>query len=363
MSLFRKVSLIFALLLVTTTIVFFNYFPRYQLVSANLLKNPEFSAAQQDWSIATSGVVIGDKGLVTLTVAPGDAPVNFSQTINVSPNSLVQVSCDFKEDGIVRGINLWDTARVLLLALDKDGKPLYDRPHVVVMQSGSSDWQPISTVFMLDQDIKQVQLILQLRAKQGTMSVKALALHEVLVTPAFTNIRQWLLITWLVCGSLAVARLVLKHIKNKSQALVGIILLCLWIGILLPTSIKNQISGKTVTGEHASEYQSLLPRPELQRFSFKLCTPVWDQFKIGHLLLFGVLAYLLASRNTYHFHYLRIIGLLSVFALVTEITQLFIPGRTPNLTDIFIDLSGALLGLMLNASLVGCWSRLTKQKA
>jgi len=363
MSISRKLILFFALLLVSTTILFFNYYPRYQFVSDNLIKNPDFSPDHKDWRIDSSGTFIGENGLVSLTVAPGEPPVQISQTINLPPFSMLQLTCEFKEEGVVTGVNSWDTARVLLVSLDQNGKALYDRPHVAVMQSGSSEWRPASGVFMTDRDVANVELVLQLGASQGTMSVKSLALHQVTVKPEFTSIRQWLLIVWLICGFLAVAQLVLMHIKNKRQALAGVVLLLIWTGILLPASFKNWIADHTVSGHSAATNPYNMARPELQKFSFRVSAPEWDIFKSGHLVLFGLLACLLANRNTYDMHYFRTIGLLSILALLTEITQLFIPGRTPNVTDIFIDLTGALLGLMLKVGLAGYRSGSTRGNA
>jgi len=363
MSVSGKLSLFLALLLASMTILFFNYFPRYQFVSNNLIKNPDFSPDQKDWRIESRGAFIGGEGLVSLSVGPGDPPVQIAQTINLAPFSLVQLTCDFKMAGVVRGVEPWDTARVLLVSLDHDGKPLYNRPHVAVMQSGSRDWNTASGVFMTDRDVENVELILQLRATQGTMYVKSLALHQVTVKPEFTSARQWLLITWQVCGFLAIAWLGLLHIKNKRQALAGVLLLLIWIGILLPASTKNWITENSISGNNAAANHHNMVRPELQKFSFILSVPKWDLFKIGHLVLFGLLACLLASRNTYNLNYFRTIGMLAILALLTEIAQLFIPGRTPNLTDIFIDLAGALLGLMLKAGLTGCRSGSTGQNA
>ena len=303
-------------------------------------------------------------GLASLTVEPEGPFAQISQVINLAPMSLVQLTCDFKVAGVVKGVAPWDTARVLLVSLDHEGKALYDRPHVVVLKSGSSEWSSESSVFMTDQDVDQVEVVLQLRARQGSMSVKSLGLHQVAVKPEFTGIRQWLLITWLVCGFLAVARLVLKHIKTKQQALVGIILLLIWSGILLPASVKNWISEHSYSSVSAVVIPSSLVRADFQQFRFILSTPKWDLFKIGHFVLFGVLACLLANRNIYHLRHFRIMGLLSILALLTEIAQLFIPGRTPTLTDIFIDLSGALLGLLILAGLASCRRRsITGQNA
>jgi len=362
MSVSRKLSLFLALLFVSTTILFFNYFPRYQVISNNLIKNQDFSPDHKDWLIdSRRSTVFGGNGLVSLTVEPGGPSVTVGQKINLPPFTLVQLTCDFKVDGVVNGVNPWDTARVVLVSLDHDGKALYDRPHLLVQQSGTSEWSSASGAFMTDRDVANVEVALQLMASQGSMDVKSLSLHKIAVQPEFTRIRQWLLISWIVCGLLAVAGLLLKYIKNKHQALAGLVLLLIWAGILLPSSIKYQMAHHIVNGDIAAANHYLFARPDQQRFSFIVSAPEWDIFKIGHFVLFGVLACLLGSRNTYYLNAFSNIGMLAILALLTEIAQLFIPGRTPSVTDIFIDLSGALIGLMFKAGLAGCRSGSTGQ--
>jgi glycopeptide antibiotics resistance protein len=195
------------------------------------------------------------------------------------------------------------------------------------------------------------------------MYVKSLKLQQILLKPEFAKIRQWLLITWIIFGLLAVVVLVVGYIKNKQQALAGFLISLIWIGILLPARIKYKIAHNAFIGHGSAGHHYMMARPESQMFSFVLSPPEWDIFKLGHFILFGILACLLSSRNTYHLKPLHNLGLLAILALLTEIGQLFIPGRTPTLTDIFIDLSGAGVGLMIKACLINFSNRSTGQNA
>lgn len=56
-------------------------------------------------------------------------------------------------------------------------------------------------------------------------------------------------------------------------------------------------------------------------------------------------------------------GCTTLYACTDEFHQLFVPGRSGQLTDVLIDSSGALAGALLCLMAVGVWIRLKRRKA
>jgi len=80
--------------------------------------------------------------------------------------------------------------------------------------------------------------------------------------------------------------------------------------------------------------------------------------KCAHVIEYTVLALLLwrALRNlpTFHTRALMVFGLVllgcALFAASDEFHQTFVKSRTPSVRDVFLDVGGALLGLLIGAS-------------
>lgn len=78
--------------------------------------------------------------------------------------------------------------------------------------------------------------------------------------------------------------------------------------------------------------------------------PFWDLVtrKTAHLVAFAVLAFLAAaSANALHMPRPLVIGfaVAVIYAVLDEVHQGFVVGRTPLVTDVLIDAAGALLGV------------------
>jgi len=75
--------------------------------------------------------------------------------------------------------------------------------------------------------------------------------------------------------------------------------------------------------------------------------------KIGHALVFGVLAWLYLRALRPRFHSRKLVrwgsfGLAAVYALSDEYHQTFVPGRNGRLSDVLFDSAGACAAMLLD---------------
>jgi len=77
------------------------------------------------------------------------------------------------------------------------------------------------------------------------------------------------------------------------------------------------------------------------------------QDKLLHALIFGILGFLVAgallpaARHIRWHHILSAVLLVAAYAMLDELHQHFVPGRTPEVFDVLADIGGGLLGVLL----------------
>lgn len=113
-----------------------------------------------------------------------------------------------------------------------------------------------------------------------------------------------------------------------------------------------------------SDFEQWTPE---ERFSFaeRVNHPVR---KLAHATEYAVLGGLMAAMfGAYGLRGWRRFGAAwgctTLYACTDEFHQLFVPGRSGQLTDVLIDSSGALAGVLLCLLAVGMWVRLKRRKA
>ena len=70
-------------------------------------------------------------------------------------------------------------------------------------------------------------------------------------------------------------------------------------------------------------------------------------FRIGHFLVYSMLSVVVVWKAQPGLPVIASIGLLVLFAMATEILQYRVDGRTPRISDFFVDVSGMALGLFI----------------
>ena len=96
-------------------------------------------------------------------------------------------------------------------------------------------------------------------------------------------------------------------------------------------------------------------------FRFIPLIPTLDIYKFGHFIMFTLLATAIFGARLYRAASISLFGYLVLFALITEVSQLFMVGRTGQFGDIIIDSLGIALGMSLSILWEALSNRLSRK--
>ncbi|PKD39382.1 hypothetical protein CWO84_16865 [Methylomonas sp. Kb3] len=357
---FKCTSIVFVCI---ATICFFNYFPQFIYSDKEILINSSFNDGFSKWIPSKTGVEIHPAAKIDTTnlsnfVSPPETSVilsapNFERAISlgqfippVTAGSLLHLSAYTKTIGITDGLRPWETARVILVGYDQFNKAMYNHPHLLVAQKGSSDWAYHERVFRIAENTAKLQLIIQLIHAKGQFFVKTLSLRPATPNPEFGRYRSWFIAIWTFLGLWVGLPLVHKAATRRPHALILLIALGILAGVLMPNSLKEYIGESILPSADAGAY--IIHSDELSVFRLTFSIPELDKYKYGHFIMFGLLAATASNRGWFNLSTFKALVLTTLFAFATEVLQLFIPGRGPQLGDVLIDTAGIFTGWALS---------------
>lgn len=344
------------------TICFFNHFPQFIYSDAELLTNSDFSDGLSSWLPSKTGAQIkalpkigssNSSGLgpttepsAVLFASSFEHAVTLGQFIPpVSAGSLLHLSAYTKTVDVVDGKRPWETARIVLLAYDRFGKPMYNHPHLLVAQNGTSDWTRHEQIFRVDKNTGKLQLLIQLIHAEGQYFVKTLSLRPVVANSEFASYRAWFIAVWTILALWVGVPFLRRAATNLSDTLILLIALGILAGVSMPQSLKQPI-GEIVLP--SADFGSTIGDADgLSVFRMAFSIPELDIFKYGHFLMFALLSAAANRHSSVKLPALQTFLLITIFAFVSEVLQLFVPGRGPQLGDILIDTAGITTGLAL----------------
>jgi VanZ like family len=333
------------LLLCLGTIALFNDFERY-LVGPELLTDNRFQEKLEHWQHPSPEVTVPvpGYGIAVLQSKNPDVVTHLNQTIsNVDNFKLLRLSCDIKSLNIQAQDMEWRVAHILLFSNDRDGNPVDSRPHNFTSLTGSHDWEHHEGVFPVYADSPSVSLYAQITMTTGTLLVRSLSLRPVVEKPSFTVYRHITITLWALAGIWIVAPIVKSAIGNPQRTIVLVLALAVVAGVLMPEPLKEYF-GRTLNPSLTTEPSGTI---SFGTFQFLPLLRTRDIFKLGHFILFTLLAAAALYRRPYAFSRSGTFACLILFAFVTEVLQLFVPGRTALLSDVIIDSAGIVTGQLL----------------
>ncbi len=164
-----------------------------------------------------------------------------------------------------------------------------------------------------------------------------------------------------------------NRFKNNRWALISWVLLIMWMVLIFILSSHTADRSSSVSGNILSAILKVV-YPEFRQMSADEQFIVLESYqyiirKSAHFLLFGVLGTL--SVNAYksiHIKTDRLVTILSlatcvINAILDEIHQIFVPGRSCEITDILIDSIGSLLFIFLTVYIFRCIEKRKKASA
>ncbi len=339
-------KLLAVLLLCVGTILLFNDFDQYRVIGPELLTNNRFQEQLNHWQYSKPGVSISPpgSGVAFLQSENPLGIINLSQTIaNVDYFRLLRLSCDLKSLDIPPHDEGWHVARVVLFSNDHDGKPVYTRAHHLASLTGGHDWEHHEGAFPVYPDSNSVSLFIQLAQTTGSLWIRNMSLRPIAEKRSFRAYRNTAMALWILTCLWIVVPMIKSSIGNTQRATVLMLALVILVGVLMPEAMKEYI-GRTLFPTLAGITDGAVSNGTFQ-FLPVLRKP--DIYKLGHFTLFALLAATALYRRPYSVSRGGIFGCLILFAFSTEVLQLFVPGRTPLLSDVMVDSAGIILVLVL----------------
>lgn len=351
MRLLTFVRIIFLTMLCLGTILFPGTFARFETASKNLLHNPDFQDDFAGWQIQSRDSVTVDKGILALSSHPKNEKrtISVMQTIVAPPEQrLLVLSGIVRSSNVIPGEKRWEAARLLLVPITTEGKQRYDVPHGLVQLRGTTPWKEYQHAFRLPKDISSVSVVIQFLNSSGTIEVKSLSLNTATESVSFSIGIGIIAVIWLVAGIWIIWPILSASRGIPSRIAVMIIGCVILAGVLLPETTKHEI---TPSWLQMQDYTESLSGSDIaldtNPFLFELTFPELDIYKLGHFVLFAMLGAVLMVWRPYEAPLMLQGAILSLFALATESVQVLVAGRGGRLSDLLLDISGALAGALI----------------
>lgn len=346
---FKNLTLI---LMSCCSIVFFNFYERYQLVGPELIENADWSNGLAHWQHTgnVSVLPLQKEVIAKLETAVPVESAYMSQIIRPSIQTrLVKLDCEIKTENIVNGDMSWKTARVVLVSFNAAGEAMYSLPHVLVRQEGSRDWMRYEKVFAIPGEVSKIMVAAQLIKSTGSLWIKSISLHPVTLKIAFRDYRLALLLIWVAVLLWVSVPFIRSGFSNLKQGFVLFLAVGVLVGVLMPERMKESMGAAIIASDTVAS-TTYIPTQfnNTQSFNLNPHLPELDIHKVGHFVLFTLLSIAVFGGRPYKRSIACLLAYLVLFALISEVLQLFMEGRTAQLGDVFIDSGGILNGYILS---------------
>lgn len=139
-------------------------------------------------------------------------------------------------------------------------------------------------------------------------------------------------------------------------------LLLLWMAVIFYLS-SQEANDSTATTNFVLDilykgYCLLIKNPlDINNFAIMLFKPVRKIAHLSEFAILGILVYLVVKEYNNKHTIIIATALSLVYAISDEIHQIFVPGRACTLIDVLIDLSGAVIGILIIHLLLKRWEK------
>jgi len=350
------------LLLAALTLLFFTSISPVKPVGPELLNNPLFEQGLKGWKQGPGKSEVSTPALLAelrVDNAPESESNSVIQKLDVKrmPKQLL-LQGEVRTSGVESGRRSWHEARVELIAYDSFGQGFYHIPYILTGLIGDNEWRDYSLLVTVPEEAVELRLEIGLYHVPGRIWVRGLALHQAESQALFSAGKLLLAVLWLATGLWALRLLLQRYWSTPQGWMIALLLLLIAAGILQPQEVKQAIE---VQIQQFGQWVGIHLEIGRYHHGFEPLAfwPVsWDISKLGHLL-----GFLLLSAGLFLDSRARLpsvlIGLL-LLAVSTEVLQFFVPGRTPRLSDVVVDMLGVLAGLLSARIIMAVQIRLTR---
>jgi VanZ family protein len=327
MPLLKTNSFLFIFLAIATfaSLIWVN---RYQQVGPELLTD--------NWIAKVSGDNRIDIAENELALFSSDPKIGASIHQNlplIEHGTVLMLSAEVKCDNVAPGKKPWNLARLILVQNDGE-EDRWDLPLVVTTLTGTHNWESYQNFFYITPKTQSTRVIAELNQSTGSFQIRNIQLYSVSETQTYLWIRNIILFSWgtfflLLVGSCLFA--------DKKSVLFRVLLASTFISIVIGTSLPGYVK-TSVMYQIETQIDETGP-------AFRNVVP-WDLTKVWHFCIFfslGLILGLMLKKQPF----VQTMTIILMMAGGTEIVQLYIDGRTPLITDFFIDSAGGIVGILL----------------
>jgi len=286
------------------------------------------------WKQSTQGVTwepnsgILGSACIKLTAQDDQAAYVKWTLSNPQDYQFLLLRAKMRTEGVAKGANSWNVARLVLYFTDKDGNPHWEYPHTACSFTGTSPWREFEKVFPVPEFATTATVVVQNSGTSGSVWCDDISLRPAYKNSSYFILRGILLVAGILLAISAIR--LFDLLKNRGWIPLSIIAVIL-VGVLCSQYFLEIIAGA---------------------FGLKV---FWLK-KSGHLFLFFLLGLVTTSwagatkkatsRTLLSLKQLVLIftGLLS-FAALTEFLQFATLDRGPGIFDFFIDTAGIIGGM------------------
>jgi len=292
----------------------------------------------ESWLISKpkKGVALVDGDGLYLSSSDAGKGTSIRQTVKSRGGFFqVRLSADIRSRDVVPGEKSWNKARLLLVQYD--GKSArYNVPHMVAGLEGTHDWEHYRGEFHIQPWATEFKVVAQLSRCTGSMEMKNIRLFPVVLSPVYIWAKRIIIGSWGMFFTFLLGSCMVKG-RYGVQGIMVISFAAILFGTMIPEELKTAVYGWVMD---QIQVLQMLSGDEGE----------WIIGKAGHFCFFAVfgLGMLMSGKS------LASVGAnILMLAVGTELVQFFIEGRTPLVTDFFIDFSGGMAGLVLGCILAG----------
>lgn len=341
-AVFKWSILILLVLLSLATLFALKYVDRFYDEKEQLLSDPNFLEGENHWAQAQPlGIVYSGKQL-TITTTPG-ASNRVYQNVSVETPAYIRFSFDGSAKDIVAGKKDWARASGTIIYRNKKGDRIGSR--MIATLDGSSLMKTYSHTELLREHIGSVDISFRLLDSHGTFNVRNPVFSVLQEYPFYLNLKTTIVVFWVLAFAL-LAFLALRVLSWLQVSVLVLLVVGILVGALMPEFLMSSINLKLANALPDS-LLSAVRRILTGVYGIeKLAGPGAEVSKLGHFLAFSFIGWMVGfvSDRVGLVYGAACIG---VFALLSEALQFLVGGRTPSVSDLSIDISGGLLGLII----------------
>ncbi|VAW52103.1 hypothetical protein MNBD_GAMMA05-635 [hydrothermal vent metagenome] len=329
-----NVILIYGVIFILSCLTFFSdtYLNAYNINSDNLIN---FSTVETNLSIDDIKI---DQGYLSIS---SRNPINYSHysyiTIVDESKDFINLTTHIKSKDIKHGEKFWETARISLHFFDLNKNVIPNLNNTAKYVYKDTSWSLINHTYRIPDFAIHAKTSLEFLNATGTLTVKNIEIFYAEESIIYKSARYTLLILWFFL-LLIIAKKLSTAIKKIYLKIIFLLIFSfIVIGVTLPQDFKL-ILINTLSNSYVNFYHDNI---EYILFNY-LSSPM----KAAHFIAFTLISYIAFITFTKLHKISTIIINLIVFSLITEIIQLLVLERTPQLNDIIIDCAGVFTGLI-----------------